>query len=118
MYKQVHSKGVNIINGPYRVKTRITYSIYAIRLSIDRSAIFILIVKFSMRGPTTRFKHQAMQLHYSHKLMQPEGHLGGLFSISEVVYRCMHTYARAGDSLLPPSGAGKLSAAVHMWASC
>lgn len=46
--------------------------------------------------------------------MQPEGHLGGLFSISEVVYRCMHTYARAGDSLLPPSGAGKLSAAVHI----
>lgn len=33
MYKQVHSKGVNIINGPYRVKTRITYSIYIRTLS-------------------------------------------------------------------------------------
>nr|DAH15794.1 MAG TPA: hypothetical protein [Caudoviricetes sp.] len=33
-YKQVHSKGVSIINGPYRVKTKITYSIYSIRLSM------------------------------------------------------------------------------------
>lgn len=26
-----------------------------------------------------------MQLHYSHKLMQPEGHLGALFSIYECI---------------------------------
>lgn len=61
-----------------------------------------------------RLSFQIRLLYYSTQLMQPEGHLGGLFSISEVVYRCMHTYARAGDSLLPPSGAGKLSAAVHI----
>lgn len=45
MYKQVHSKGVSIINGPYRVKTRITYSIYAIRLSMAHNGGRALFVK-------------------------------------------------------------------------
>lgn len=120
MCKQVHSKGVSIINGPYRVKTRIVYSIYAIRLSIDRSAIFILIVKFSMRGPTTRFKHQVMQLHYSPKLMQPEGRLGALFSIYEcILYICVRAPARETTRLNGPDWKQKsLIRTPHYIATC
>lgn len=38
-----------------------------------------------------------MQLHYSPKLMQPEGHLGALFSIYECIlyiYVCVHPRGR------------------------
>lgn len=44
-----------------------------------------------------------MQLHYSHKLMQPEGHLGALFSIYEcILYICVR--ARARNPSLKRSG--------------
>lgn len=44
----------------------------------------------ALKSILTRFRGQAMQLHYSHQLMQPEGHLGALFSIYECHITCMH----------------------------
>ena len=66
MYKQVHSKGVSIINGPYRVKTKITYSIYAIRLSMAHKGGRALFALGALKSILTRFRGQVMQLHYSH----------------------------------------------------
>lgn len=60
-----------------------------------------------------------MQLHYSHKLMQPEGHLGALFSIYECPITCVHTRARGIPRLNGPDYKQKsLIRTPHYKATC
>lgn len=61
-----------------------------------------------------------MQLHYSHKLMQPEGHLGALFSIYEcILYICVRARARETTRLNGPDWKQKsLIRTPHYIATC
>lgn len=61
-----------------------------------------------------------MQLHYSHRLMQPEGHLGGLFSIYEcILYMCVRARARETTRLNGPDWKQKsLIRTPHYKATC
>lgn len=71
-----------------------------------------------------------MQLHYSPKLMQPEGHLGALFSIYEcILYICVRAPARETLCCLLPALASfrqrstcgphaDAFAGPHNWVTC
>lgn len=61
-----------------------------------------------------------MQLHYSHRLMQPEGHLGALFSIYEcILYICVRAPARETTRLNGPDWKQKsLIRTPHYKATC